>query len=456
MGSSFSVTNDTLDTWYCVQSHDQEAVNLFMTITEWMAKIGGFEIPGLGSWNSYITKMSNTYLILNGMSPSVVKAIMNAAKNLLPVGRSLTEYIINYTIENAKNQGYKMVEPGKKFFSSQGTLSLRQAVTCICVKQILEYQTNRMYVTTDEIFMGSLYTGGTVNSVNSYLVSSNLNKRKQIGKVEIEPPYGYESWKNLDFNLEQFSENFKTDAPLPCTSSHVVNGQPLQFCLNNLGSYCNPASPFYKNGCDCASRVQTYARYLNTNWINYIGSCSSDAGGLYPSRACTQASNALMANEYYYTDPKTKVKVDFAFVDSVGQGFFQNPACYAAFSCKKDSGSGTPWDTCLKGLFEACDTNSVPCECKRKIMSVRDQLDTNWKYYFNECAHSEIGVNNNCDAAKKNLRTYGSVITNMETNTTKAGVCGIAGGNQAYTSASNFINDAQTVSLADKAKACQF
>jgi len=451
MGSSFSVTNDTVDTWYCVQSHDQGAVDLFMTITEWMTKIGGFEIPGLGSWNSYITKMSKTYLTLSGITPSAVKSIMKAASQVLPLGRSMTEYIINYTIENAKNQGYKKVQPGEKFWSSIGTLSLRQAVTCICVSQILEYETQRMFVITDQIFMGSLYTGPTMNSVNSYQVSSYLSKRQQIGRIEIQPPFGYYSWQNLDYSSEQFSEKFPADAPTPCTASFVKNGQPLQFCLNILGHYCNPRSQFYKDGCDCASKVQTYASNLNMNWMNFIGNCHSDAGGLYPSKACTTASNALMTNEYYYTDPDTKVKVDFAFVDSITAGFFQVPACKAAFTCKKDSGSGTPWDTCLNNLFDACGVNSSPCECKRKIMAVRDQLNPNWKYYFNECAHSG---SSNCDKARNKTMSLGSVITNLTTPQ----VCGIAGRNQTYTyaSASNFISVQQTQALADKARACDF
>ena len=90
MGSQFSVTNETVNDMYCVQSNDQDAVDLFLKITEWMAKIGGLAIPGLGSWNSYVTNASTSWLKLSGLTPQVVTAIMKVSEKALSLGPAVT------------------------------------------------------------------------------------------------------------------------------------------------------------------------------------------------------------------------------------------------------------------------------------------------------------------------------------------------------------------------------
>ena len=271
MGSSFSVTNDTLNDMYCVQSNDQDAIDLFLKITEWMAKIGGLELPLFGSWNSYLTTVSTSYLKLGGLSPNVVMAIMNVSEKALSVGPAVTSYIVNYTIRKAKDQGYREVKAGKTFWSSTGTLSLRQALTCITVNQVLDLRTNLMFVKTNEIYMGNLYTGGTIDSVNKYKVSDYLGNSKEVSSVEIETPFGYESWKNLDFNYEQFSKAFGT-TPTLCPPTKIKNGRPYQSCFNNIRWVCDPKSQFYRNGCDCFQQIHTYGSNLNTNW-NALSFC---------------------------------------------------------------------------------------------------------------------------------------------------------------------------------------
>jgi hypothetical protein len=202
MGSQFSVINDTVNDMYCIQSNDKDAIDLFLRITEWMSFIGGIALPGVGSWSSYVTKTSTSALKLSGLSPNVVKGIMAVSEKVLNFGPSLTSYIVDYTIKNAKAQGYQEVKAGKTFWSSKGTLSLRQALTCITVNQVLDLKSNLMYVKTNEIYMGNLYTGSTIDSVNSYKVSDYFVNRKEVSSVEIEPPYGYSSWRNLDMNLD--------------------------------------------------------------------------------------------------------------------------------------------------------------------------------------------------------------------------------------------------------------
>lgn len=461
MGSSFSVINDTPNDMHCLQTNDKDAIDLFLQITEWMSFIGGVAIPGLGSWSSYVTKTSTSLLKLSGLSPNVVKGIMAVSEKVLNLGPSVTSYIVNHTIQNAKDQGYKEVKAGKTFWSSKGTLSLRQALTCITVNQVLDLKSNLMYVKTNEIYMGNLYTGSTIDSVNSYKVSDFLFNRKEVSSVEIEPPYGFSSWMNLDMNLDQFSNTFTSNPPTLCEPKIVFEGRPFGYCISGLIQICDPRSPFYRSGCDCWGKIQTYGEKLNTNWKNYLNSCNSDAGGLYPSRKCTEASQNLRKDELIWTtwtppNRPESVKVDGNFTTTIEKGVFQAPGCKSAYACKKDSGTGQPWDTCLSGVKNACSDNynaGSPCECKKKIMAVRDQLNPTWKYYFNQCAHSDYGIQSDCDNARDTLMKKEMVVTNMVTNTTKPNQCGI---NVTYLPASKFISVSQTQEMIDYVRGCSY
>ena len=235
MGSQFSVTNDTVNDMYCKQTNDQDLVDLFVTITEWMGNIGGLAIPGLGSWNSYVTTASTSLLKLSGLSPQVITAIMRLSTTALSLGPAVTSYVVNYTIKKAKDQGYKEVKAGQTFWSSKGTLSLMQALTCITVNQVLDLRSNFMYVKTNEIYMGNLRTGSTIDSVNSYKVSYYLSNSKEVSSVEIEPPFGYDSWKNLDMNLDQTSRPLHPSIPL---SAQILTSRMKDHCsLVSINSF---------------------------------------------------------------------------------------------------------------------------------------------------------------------------------------------------------------------------
>ena len=460
MGSQFSVTNDTVNDMYCVQSNDKDAVDLFLKITEWMGKIGGLAIPGLGSWNSYVTTASTSLLKLSGLSPKVVMAIMKLSGTALSVGPAVTSYVVNYTIQKAKDQGFQVVKAGKTFRSSLGTLSLRQALTCITVNQVLDLRSNFMFVKTNEIYMGNLYTGGTIDLVNSYKVSDYLWNSKEVSSVEIEPPFGYDSWKNLDMNYDQTSKTFTNKIPIFCNNTNIKDERPLQSCLNNLVWVCDPKNTFYRP-CECSRQISYYGTNLNINWKTYFTSCYSDFGGLYPSRKCTVASQTLRKHEWFYDNSGKIFGADYGLADSAEYFIFQNPGCVAAYTCKKESGTGQPWDTCLSGLMDACQSDSLagsPCECKKKIMAVRDQLNPTWKKYFNQCAHSEIGKQMNCYDAKDAVMKNELVITNMKTETTKPNECGINGTSSTVTfaPASAFISVSQTENMLDYVTGCNF
>ena len=367
---------------------------------------------------------------------------------------------MNYTIQKAKDQGYKEVKAGKTFWSSKGTLSLRQALTCITVNQVLDLRSNFMYVKTNEIYMGNLYTGGTIDSVNKYKVSDYLWNSKEVSSLEIEPPFGYNSWKNLDMNYDQTSKAFPDQIPTFCKNTDIKNERPLQGCFNKLIWVCDPKNRFY-TPCECSRQISYYGRNLNYNWKTYFSSCHSDAGGLYPSRKCTEATQTLIKNEWYYVDNGNYLGVTSAFTDSVEFYIFQNPGCVGEYTCKKESGTGQPWDTCLSGLMNACQSDSIsgsPCACKKKIMAVRDQLNPTWKKYFNQCAHSEIGKDMNCESAREAVMNNELVITNMVTETTKPNECGINGTSSTvtYVRADAFISVRQTEEIFDNVFGCKF
>ena len=202
-----------------------------------------------------------------------------------------------------------------------------------------------------------------------------------------------------------------------------------------------------------------YGVYLNDNWKTYFASCHSDAGGLYPSRKCTEASQNLIKNEWFW-DINGRAWGVHPLVASAEKVFFQNPGCVAAYTCKKDSGTGQPWDTCLSGLMNACSTDSLagsPCACKKKVMAVRDQLNPTWKYYFNQCAHSEVGKGSDCANARDAVMSKELVVTNMVTETTKPNECGINGtlSTLTYAPASSFITVSQTQQMIDYVTGCQ-
>lgn len=66
------------------------------------------------------------------------------------------------------------------------------------------------------------------------------------------------------------------------------------------------------------------------------------------------------------------------------------PTSFGTFTCEVDSTTGSPYQDCINTIAAFCQTSSalfsIWSECHERVLTVRDNLNTNWKDYVNSCA----------------------------------------------------------------------
>jgi len=66
------------------------------------------------------------------------------------------------------------------------------------------------------------------------------------------------------------------------------------------------------------------------------------------------------------------------------------PTSFGTFTCATNSTNGSPYQDCINTIAAFCQTSSplfsIWSECHNKVLTVRNNLNTNWKDYVNSCA----------------------------------------------------------------------
>lgn len=432
MGSYISIVNDTEDVYYCQVGPDTEAMATSKWIIETITSIAEQTLPGGKTFGAAITSVTKSSLQVIGLTPSVVSAIMTFYQKALKVGPAVAKYIVDFEVKRITSQGFVEILPGKNHLWPM-TLSLWQQGHCKRIRKVVKYDTNRIYLLHDEVFMRPIFSASQAGAANDHKIGFWITKPgsgfQNYNEVEIMPPVGYSSWKNVAFAQADFDANFRddrSDMTLQC-SRPQDGGHPFQSCANILAAFCSKIhGSLFTTHCACADRVKQASNTVNVLWSNFLKSCFADLGGMYPSKACTSAFNQLKVNnEYLVRDAygNSKWPVTDEMFESLAQ-LFVSPGCWGDYLCRSEG--GIPFEDCVLGLQSEClnknqYSNHDDCECKRKILAARDQLNPEWQTWIHKCVDDPTG--SNCKSYGTNYMKGKSYLVSNSTSSYQSTMC---------------------------------